>query len=201
MKNPFTLHSSKIVYKNRWIEVQEDRITHPDNGEGVYTYIKTRDSVVLVPIDDHGRVYMIYTFRYPTKVWKWELPAGGGNDGEPVFETSHRELAEETGILAKRWDNLGATNVWNGLAVEQQHTLLARDLELRPKPKSDDAALIRDGRFFSFNQVYQMIEAGEVDDNQTMTSLYLAELFLKKEAMKKQAIGQDKKPHGKSSES
>ena len=57
MNDPFIIHSSTIVYKNRWIEIQEDKITHPHNGEGVYTFVKTRDSVVVVAINDKHEVY------------------------------------------------------------------------------------------------------------------------------------------------
>ena len=181
MNDPFIIHSSTIVYKNRWIEIQEDKITHPHNGEGVYTFVKTRDSVVVVAINDKREVYMIKTFRYPTKSWGWELPGGGGESGENFTETSKRELLEETGIQADRWDQVGKTNVWNGLATEQQYTLLARGLTLGDKPPADDSLLVSSGKFISPEQIKSMIASGEISDNQTLTSLYLAEKFLESE--------------------
>ena len=177
MNDPFIIHSSTIVYKNRWIEIQEDKITHPHNGEGVYTFVKTRDSVVVVAINDKHEVYMIKSFRYPTKKWSWELPGGGGEDEESFVETSKRELLEEAGIQAKDWRQIGKTHVWNGLATEQQYTLLARGLTFVDKPPADDDLLIEDRKFFSLDQIKSMITNGEIDDNQTLAALYLTEKF------------------------
>jgi 8-oxo-dGTP pyrophosphatase MutT (NUDIX family) len=136
---------------------------------------------MVVPFDEESRIYLIKTFRYPSKTWGWELPGGGGEDSEKLVETAKRELAEETGIVAGQWDDLGATAVWNGLATERQHNFLARGLNFQAKPKSDDETLVRDGRFFSLDEVRAMIASGEIDDNQSLTALYLVELFLKNE--------------------
>jgi 8-oxo-dGTP pyrophosphatase MutT (NUDIX family) len=178
--NPFITKSSRIVYQNRWIKVHEDQIVHPANDGKIYAYIETRDSVMIVPFDEKSGIYLIKAFRYPSKTWSWELPGGGGEDLEKFIETSKRELAEETGIVADQWDDLGATAVWNGLATEQQHNLLARGLTFRSKPKSDDEALVRDGRWFALDEIRGMIASGEINDNQSLAALYLAELFLGK---------------------
>jgi 8-oxo-dGTP pyrophosphatase MutT (NUDIX family) len=177
MKNPLKTTSSKTVYQNPWIRVREDKIIRPDGSEGIYGVIESKDSVIVGAINEKNEIYLVYSFSYPVQSWQWELP-GGGSDGEEILEASRRELAEETGIVAKEWVELPATRVCDGLMTERTHTLLARDLTFQPKPESDDKHLIAEGRFFSFDAVHKMVQAGEIDEGQSITALYLIEGWL-----------------------
>lgn len=175
--NPWKIISSKTVYQNPWIRVREDQVIKPDGNDGIYSVIESKDSVIVGAINDDGYIYLIYSFSYPAQSWQWELP-GGGSDGEEIIEASKRELAEETGITANEWITLPATRVCDGLMTERMHTLLARDLSFKSKPASDDSGVIAKGKFFSLNEVHEMIDSGEIDEGQSITALYLIERWL-----------------------
>ena len=175
--NPFKTHATKIVYENAWIKVREDEITRPDGSAGIYAYVETRDSVMIVALNDRGEVFLSRNFRYPAKEWGWELPGGGGEIAEDIVATARRELAEEAGLASDDWRILGKTLVWNGLATERQISLLARNVRLTARLESDDKDLISDGQFFAFSKIRAMIKSGEINDNQTLTALFLAEVF------------------------
>ena len=181
-ENPFVTHSSKIVYENRWIKVREDQITHPSGSEGIYAYVEVKNSVIVVAMNDKNEIFLSRNFRYPVKEWGWELPGGGGETDEDIRETARRELAEETGLASDDWQILGKTLVWNGLATEKQLSLLARNVCETKRLESDDKDLIRDGQFFSAAKIREMIQAGDICDNQTLTALYLAKMYMEKEA-------------------
>ncbi len=171
-ENPWKTLSENIVYENPWIKIHEDKVIQPQGGEGIYGYMESRDSVTIVVENEKDEIYLVRAFSYPSKSWNWELP-GGGSDGEEAIEASKRELAEETGINASDWLKLGYTRVNNGLMTERQSTYLARDLNLGNRAESDDERLVSEGRFFTRRQIQNMIDDGEVNDNQTMTGLFL----------------------------
>jgi 8-oxo-dGTP pyrophosphatase MutT (NUDIX family) len=182
--NPFKTHSSKVVYENHWMKVHEDQITHPAGHDGIYAYVEVKNSVVIVAINDKNEIFLARNFRYPIKEWGWGLPGGGGEKDEEIIKTSRRELVEEAGLASDDWRMLGETLVWNGLATERQISLLARNVYQTKRVKSDDEKLISDGQFFALSKIREMIARGEINDNQTIAALYLAELFLREKEAK-----------------
>lgn len=170
--------SSKIVYENPWIKVHEDQTITPEGQPGLYGYIESRDSVIVAPVDENNRIFMVRAFRYPTKSWGWELPGGGG-DNEDLVEASRRELEEETGIRAKDIKALGHTLVCNGLMTERQTTCVAWNISFDGKREESDE-VFADQKFFSIPEIHQLIADDEINDNQTITGLYLLEHWLER---------------------
>lgn len=175
MHNPYKTLGSKLVYKNAWMRVREDKIITPEGTPGIYGVVESDDSVMITVLDDNNRVYLIRTFNYPAQSWNWELP-GGGSDGEDTIVASKRELLEETGITAKDWTFLGKTRVCNGLMTERMSVYLARNLSAAAK---SNEAIVGEGNFFSLVDIHKMIHAGDINDGQSLTGLYLLELWLK----------------------
>ena len=143
------------------------------NGkQGMYAYMESRDSVCIVVLNDNKELYLQKAYRYPTKSWGWEIP-GGGSDGEEVLVASKRELEEETGILAKSWEVLGATIVCNGLMTEKQTTCLAYDISFDGSKENNASEVFKEHKFVSFEEAANMVARGEISDNQTITAMYL----------------------------
>lgn len=175
---PIKQNGSKIVYENPWIRVREDATIRPDGSDGIYGVVESNDSVLIAVLNEDNQLLLQNSFSYPAQRWHWEMPGGGKEDDEAVLETSKRELFEETGITARQWTLLGVTRVCDGIMTERMATYLAREIKHGTTPHSDDAGLIRDKKFFDLDQVYEMIQSGDVDEGQTLTSLYLVERYL-----------------------
>ncbi len=176
--NPWQILSSETVYQNRWMRVREDKVITPTGSKGIYAYMESNDSVMVVVANEKNEIYLVRAFRYPVKTWNWELPGGGG-DKQDAAEASKRELEEETGILAKTWKKLGETLVCNGFMTELMTTYLAQDLSFAGAKETADEQ-IGDGRFFSLDEVHAMIDRSEVNDGQSMTGIFLFEHWLGK---------------------
>lgn len=109
--------------------MREDQVFRPDGGPGIYGVIEIWPSVGVVAMDDQDRVVLVGQWRYTVDRYSWEVPRGGSHPGETdMLEVAKRELAEETGLLANHWDNLGAVDVCNGVANDVQTLFLATGL-------------------------------------------------------------------------
>jgi hypothetical protein len=49
---------TRIVYENRWMRVREDAIRRRDGSEGIYGVVENPDFVVIVPVEEDGRVHL-----------------------------------------------------------------------------------------------------------------------------------------------
>ncbi len=130
---------------------------------------------MIIAVNDEKKIYLIKKFRYPEQTWNWELPGGGG-DKQDTITAGRRELEEETGLIAKRWQELSKTTICNGFMVQKMHTLLARDCELRGEQEVSDEK-IEQADFFTLEQIESMIASGEINDNENITALTIYRLW------------------------
>lgn len=120
----------RMVYENAWIRVREDRTRRPDGTEGIYSVVEKPPFAVILPLHDDGTVEMVEQYRYPLGARRLELPQGAlpdHHDDDPEAIAA-RELAEETGLRADRWVDLGPLDAMAGLTDQTYHGFLATGL-------------------------------------------------------------------------
>lgn len=91
-------------------------------------------AVAVVALDDADRVLLIRQYRHPVAMHLFEPPAGLlDHAGEPPQDTAARELAEEAGYAADRWDVLVDLLNSPGGSSEAIRIYLARGLTELPE--------------------------------------------------------------------
>ncbi len=173
--NPWTHIQTKKVYQDQWIIVNQDEVIRPDNQPGTYTYIDSKNSVMIIAVDDSEEIYLERTYRYPTKSWGWELP-GGGIDNKTEHESAQAELAEEIGYSARKWEFLNKMSVYNGLVTGSIYFYSAKELRKIDAVSADDSEITNTGRFFSLKNINEMILNSDITDSQTVAGIHLFEL-------------------------
>ena len=136
LKNPWLTISSKRIYDNPWIIVREDRVVRPDGQSGIYGVVHYKNIAVGVLALEDDHIYLVGQYRYPLKRYSWEIPEGGCPEGEEPLLAAQRELREETGLEAARWQMLGEAHLSNSVADEYAVWFVATGLvpgEVRPE--------------------------------------------------------------------
>ncbi|HEY6749395.1 MAG TPA: NUDIX hydrolase [Mycobacteriales bacterium] len=132
----FDTVSSRTVYSGHILTLRTDEVRMPGGEVKTREVIEQYGAVGIVALDEDDRVVLIRQYRHPVGQWLVELPAGLLDEpGEKAYRTAARELAEEAGVTAGRWDVLVDLQVSPGLTNEAVRVYLARDLA--PVPDAD----------------------------------------------------------------
>ena len=93
-----------------------------------YHYIRTADSVMIVPCLAGDRFVMVRQLRVPSQQFSLEFPGGGVRHGESAAAAAGRELREETGYETETLSQVGLLHPCNGLSSEVCTVFVAENL-------------------------------------------------------------------------
>lgn len=157
--NPWRTLRRRVVYSNGWMTVEEDDVVRPDGLPGIYGVVRFPGRAVgVVALDDDDRLVLVGQYRYALERYSWEIPEGGADRHDPLAG-AQRELLEETGLTAGRWERLLEADLSNSITDEGATVYLATELtqgEAAPEgterlairwvPFADALAMVADGR-------------------------------------------------------
>ena len=171
--HPLTPIDSRRVWECPWYGVRQDRIRLPNGDEGVYNVVELPDAVWIVPVTDAGEIALLYHYRYPLKMWGWELPSGSIARGDTPLETAQRELREEAGGVATEWEFLMTVSTLKGIGTEHANLFLARGVQLGATAHEPTEVITVHP--LPIKQVMAMARAGEIQDAISVLALLLVE--------------------------
>lgn len=121
---------SRPIYSNPWLAVREDVLVWPGATERHYGIVTMGPGVTVLALDEStDTVWCVWQYRPAIGRVSLELVGGGVEAGESPREAAERELAEEVGVAAGRWDSLGVLHTGATAIVDSQaHLFLAREL-------------------------------------------------------------------------
>ncbi|NLV91613.1 MAG: NUDIX hydrolase [Firmicutes bacterium] len=139
------------------------------NGiEKDYKIVRHSGAVAILAIDG-DRMAFVWQTRPAIGRKMLEIPAGTLEFNEDPDECAVRELEEETGCRAARWEKLGVLHIAPGYSTEVIHLYLAEDLTMGEQNLDDTEDI--EVRWIPLNKLDQMIRSGEITDAKTVAGL------------------------------
>ena len=164
-----------VVYKGRVFFVEVHKVALSNGREAELAIVRHRPSVVLIPVQDDGRIVMIRQYRHALERDIWELPAGNVEEGESAEAAAARECEEEIGQVPAKVEPLGSFYPTPGYCDEEM--FFFRVSGLRPpapdsthKPDEDEDI---ESRAMSAADAKAMVTRGEIIDLKTAYALTL----------------------------
>jgi ADP-ribose pyrophosphatase len=162
--------ASEHIFDGKLLRVRRDTVRLPDGGVATREYVVHHGAVLIVPVQDDGRLVLERQFRYPIGEVMLEFPAGKIDPHETPLATAQRELREEAGYAASTWTALGTIHPEIGYSTERIDIYLARGL-------THVGAQLDDGEFLevvcmSEDELMAAFDRGEVTDGKTVAALF-----------------------------
>lgn len=161
--------SSECVYNGKIMTVCRDEVELSTGKKSFREVVHHSGGVVILALKDDNTVLMVKQFRYPLKQELLELPAGKLEKGESPDLAAKRELEEETGYRAQNWKSLGYIFTSAGYSTEKLYLYLASELEYVGE-HPDDGEILKTLEF-NINDIYKMINTGEINDAKTLCAI------------------------------
>jgi 8-oxo-dGTP pyrophosphatase MutT (NUDIX family) len=162
-QNPWETLDVRDIYDNPWISVAEHQVINPSGKPGMYGKVSFKNLACgIIPLDDDGNTWIVGQYRYTLGQYSWEIPMGGVALGTDSLAGAKRELKEETGLSASRWEKILDVHISNSITDEAGVVFVAEGLQ-QGQPAFDETEQI-EIRQLPFAELLKMTLKGEITD-------------------------------------
>ncbi len=161
-----------VIYESSWVNLYRDRVRFP-NGRIIdqhHLLHFPRPSVFILIQDQAGHLLLVQVSRYTTGTAGWEIPAGGVEPGETIFQAAEREVLEETGFHCTNYELVYTYYPMNGMADKLFHIL---QCVVGDQVQAFDPSEVSQTRWFTLPEIEAMISQGAITDGPTLTAFLL----------------------------
>lgn len=164
--------SSREVFRGPVFWVTSDTVLEPAGVRARRDVVRHPGSVVILAVEESGpqpRVLLERQYRHAAEDYLWELPAGRIDQGEQELAAAKRELLEETGYTARRWQRILSFYASPGFVAETMALYLARGLRAGAAQPEDDEIIHM--KLFPLAKAVGMVLRGTIRDAKTISGL------------------------------
>ncbi len=159
-----TISSTELI-RTPIFYVTQDVALDPDGFEIKRAIVQHPGSAVVMPVDDKKRILLVRQYRLPALKYLWELPAGRVDAGETPLQAARRELAEETGYRARKFEKLAVFFPSPGFLAEKMTIYIAHGLIEGKKTPMEDERI--QTRWFTAKEIDGLIRSYKIIDAKT----------------------------------
>jgi ADP-ribose pyrophosphatase len=161
-----------MIFSGLVVDIEQMEVKVGDKGWHTFQIVRHPGGVAVLPLHEDGTVTLIRQLRPAIDSRMLELPAGRLDPCEEPEQCGRRELAEETGLVAGRFESLGIIHPSPGVFDEVVHLFLATELiqnEATPE-YYEDIETVR----IPLQQALNMALEGSISDGKTAMAIFRA---------------------------
>lgn len=159
----------KPIYKGTVVTLNVDTVRLPNGHTIDLEVIRHPGASAVVPLKQDGTVVLIRQFRHAADGFIYEIPAGKLHPKEAPLDCAARELEEEIGYKAGRFELLSSIFTAPGFADEVIHVYLATELTRGTQNLDQDEIL--DVVEMPLKEAIAKIQDGTIRDAKTIVGL------------------------------
>lgn len=165
--------SSTTIHAGDFLKLVHDQVSTPDGQQSSRYVVRHCGAVAIIPLFANGDILLVHQYRYPVGQHCLEVPAGKLDiANEDKLVCAKRELAEETGYQARRWEYLCDSFSSVGYSDEAIAMYVAYDIEAVAQPPANDADEFTHPVRLSLQQFQQEFTAGNINEGRTQIALW-----------------------------
>jgi ADP-ribose pyrophosphatase len=164
--------SRKTIYQSPWVNLYLDRVAFPSGLviENYHLLDFPRPAVAILVENDSRQVMFVRICRYTTGLTEWEVPAGGVEIGESEIDAARREVLEETGYTTEHHQLIYSYYPMNGNTNKRFYVFRCKAVQ---QVQDFDRDEVSDTRWFTKDEIRQMLKDRTITDGATLTALLL----------------------------
>lgn len=159
----------ELVAKGAIIDYYQDTMQIPNGTTAKWDFIKHKGAAACVAVKKNGNLVMVRQYRNALERETIEIPAGGINPGEDMRSAALRELEEETGYKAGKFEFLLSIRTTVAFCNELIDIYLAEELEEGEQNLDEDEYL--EIVEYPLSDLLDMIEKGIIQDSKTVSAI------------------------------
>jgi 8-oxo-dGTP pyrophosphatase MutT (NUDIX family) len=132
-KQEFTV-AKQQVYRGSTLIVNQYQVRMPDGKEVIRDVMERPEGILILPVGEPDRVFLIEEYDFGAGVWQFTLPGGKVElpSLDRIKEQANKELRQEIGYKAGRLEKLTDFYSHPGYISHRVHVFMAYDLEWDP---------------------------------------------------------------------
>jgi ADP-ribose pyrophosphatase len=182
---------SQVIYRGKIVTLKLEDVSQPIGGTTRFEIVEHADAVAIVAarydVADgptaEPHILLVRQQRPAVRQHMWEIPAGlirPEEQADPEV-AARRELREETGLLADRWQRLASEYPSPGFSTERITIYLATSLRSEAPGAGDrpeDPTEIEDVQWMKLSEALALWRNGEIEDGKTIIGLQLTQALI-----------------------
>lgn len=163
---------SQRIYDGRVINLRIDTVELPNGRQATREIIEHPGAVCIAALTADEKIVLVRQYRRPIDQIILEAPAGKLDKDEDPLACAQRELKEETGYLAGRWNLVSRFYTTPGFSDEVMYLYLAQDLEeAKQCPDEDEFVEVE---YMPLQEAWELVLQGQLNDAKTMIAILAA---------------------------
>lgn len=167
----------RVIYEGRIFSLFQEEWVDEEGKVFLRDVIIHPGAVGILAFAGEQEIVLLKQFRPAVNEYLWEIPAGLlDKSGENILATAKRELKEETGYEALRWQKLASFYTTPGCSDETFYLYGAWELTQGEAQTEEGESITKVG-IFSVEKALEMVKNGEIKDGKTLIAVFFAKIL------------------------